>query len=148
MRTYGESNECYELRSPEDPLSHLTGQTFVRPSMASAIRGGGIGIIQAALAQRGYYRGPIDGVWGPETRNAIRSFQAHRGLPVTGPAVWTFPTPPNSVGFSGRSGLNHGGVAQNVCPIALAQGLGFNLFTHECDQVQAGGTSSGPAPLG
>jgi hypothetical protein len=40
--------------------------------------------IQTALARRGYYRGPIDGVFGPETRYAIRSFQAHQGLPVTG----------------------------------------------------------------
>jgi Putative peptidoglycan binding domain len=32
----------------------------------------------------GYYGGPIDGVFGPETRGAIRSFQAHQGLPVTG----------------------------------------------------------------
>ena len=40
--------------------------------------------VQAALARRGYYRGPIDGALGPETRNAIRSFQAHQGLPVTG----------------------------------------------------------------
>ena len=40
--------------------------------------------VQAALARRGYYRGSIDGAFGPETRNAIRSFQAHQGLPVTG----------------------------------------------------------------
>jgi hypothetical protein len=40
--------------------------------------------LQAALARRGYYHGSVDGVWGPETRNAIRSFQAHQGLPVTG----------------------------------------------------------------
>ncbi len=40
--------------------------------------------IQAALAWRGYYSGRIDGVMGPETRSAIRSFQAHEGLPVTG----------------------------------------------------------------
>jgi len=40
--------------------------------------------VQAALARRGYYRGAIDGALGPETRNAIRSFQAHQGLPVTG----------------------------------------------------------------
>jgi hypothetical protein len=40
--------------------------------------------LQAALARHGYYRGPIDGALGPETRNAIRSFQAHQGLPVTG----------------------------------------------------------------
>jgi hypothetical protein len=40
--------------------------------------------LQAALARRGYYHGSVDGVLGPETRNAIRSFQAHQGLPVTG----------------------------------------------------------------
>jgi hypothetical protein len=40
--------------------------------------------IQAALAWRGYYSGRIDGMMGPETRNAIRTFQAHEGLPVTG----------------------------------------------------------------
>jgi len=40
--------------------------------------------VQAALAWRGYYSGRIDGVLGPETRSAIRSFQAHQGVPVTG----------------------------------------------------------------
>jgi len=40
--------------------------------------------VQSALARRGYYRGAIDGVLGPETRNAIRTFQAQRGLAVTG----------------------------------------------------------------
>ena len=40
--------------------------------------------VQAALAWRGFYSGRIDGVLGPETRSAIRSFQAHQGLPVTG----------------------------------------------------------------
>jgi hypothetical protein len=40
--------------------------------------------VQSALARRGYYRGAIDGVLGPETHNAIRSFQAQNGLAVTG----------------------------------------------------------------
>lgn len=40
--------------------------------------------VQAGLAWRGYYSGRIDGVMGPETRDAIRSFQARKGLPVTG----------------------------------------------------------------
>ena len=40
--------------------------------------------VQSALARRGYYRGAIDGVLRPETRNAIRAFQAQRGLAVTG----------------------------------------------------------------
>ncbi len=40
--------------------------------------------VQAALAWRGYYSGRIDGVMGPETRDAIRSFQEHQGLQPTG----------------------------------------------------------------
>ncbi len=40
--------------------------------------------VQHALAQRGFYYGPIDGGIGPMTRRAIAAFQAEVGLPVTG----------------------------------------------------------------
>jgi hypothetical protein len=40
--------------------------------------------IQAELARRGYYNGPIDGLPRPETTNAIRYFQEDQGLPATG----------------------------------------------------------------
>ena len=39
--------------------------------------------VQEALAQQGYYHGPIDGVLGPETRDAILRFQADHGLATT-----------------------------------------------------------------
>ena len=40
--------------------------------------------VQRALAQLGYYHGPIDGVVGPQTEKAIRWFQSVDSLPVTG----------------------------------------------------------------
>ena len=40
--------------------------------------------LQSALAQAGYYRGPIDGDLGPMSRQAIANYQADRGLRVTG----------------------------------------------------------------
>lgn len=40
--------------------------------------------VQQELQQLGYYRGRIDGVWGPGTRSAMASFQRTQGLPVTG----------------------------------------------------------------
>jgi His-Xaa-Ser repeat protein HxsA len=40
--------------------------------------------VQDALARRGYYDGQIDGVIGPQSRNAIRRYQYDYGLPVTG----------------------------------------------------------------
>lgn len=39
---------------------------------------------QRALAQRGLYRGPIDGIAGPMTREAVRRFQAGERLPGNG----------------------------------------------------------------
>lgn len=39
--------------------------------------------VQEALADAGYYDGPIDGVLGPMTRDAIAAFQADNGLVVT-----------------------------------------------------------------
>ena len=40
--------------------------------------------VQIELAQRGYYRGPIDGIIGRGSRSALRAFQHRAGLPVTG----------------------------------------------------------------
>lgn len=40
--------------------------------------------VQSALADRGYYHGVIDGIIGPQSRQAIEAFQADQGLPVTG----------------------------------------------------------------
>jgi hypothetical protein len=40
--------------------------------------------VQSALARSGYYRGTIDGQIGPQTRQAIASYQQAHGLRVTG----------------------------------------------------------------
>ena len=40
--------------------------------------------VQSELARRGYNPGSIDGVVGPQTRNAIAQFQSDNRLPVTG----------------------------------------------------------------
>jgi hypothetical protein len=39
--------------------------------------------VQRALAERGYYYGPIDGILGPATRGAIQQYQMARGLVAT-----------------------------------------------------------------
>lgn len=39
---------------------------------------------QAALASQGYRPGPVDGVMGPRTRQALSLFQGRNGLAVTG----------------------------------------------------------------
>jgi hypothetical protein len=40
--------------------------------------------VQRALKRRGYYHGSVDGAIGPESRNAIRNFQADKHLSPTG----------------------------------------------------------------
>lgn len=40
--------------------------------------------VQRALAARGHYRGPIDGIFGPQTQTALTAFQAVEGIPHRG----------------------------------------------------------------
>lgn len=40
--------------------------------------------LQKSLADAGYYQGPIDGVYGPATVDAVSALQKAHGLPVTG----------------------------------------------------------------
>ena len=40
--------------------------------------------LQEALSEAGYYQGEVDGVYGPETVDAVEALQESHGLPVTG----------------------------------------------------------------
>ena len=40
--------------------------------------------LQKSLAEAGYYKGEVDGVYGPATVDAVESLQKKHGLPVTG----------------------------------------------------------------
>lgn len=43
-----------------------------------------VAVAQQQLARQGYFRGEIDGVFGPETRRALTRYQNDHGLRVTG----------------------------------------------------------------
>lgn len=43
-----------------------------------------IRLVQTGLAELGYSPGPVDGMMGEQTRQAIRDFQRDRAMPVTG----------------------------------------------------------------
>jgi peptidoglycan hydrolase-like protein with peptidoglycan-binding domain len=40
--------------------------------------------IQQALAAKGYYKGPVNGTWGPESAEALRRFQSDQNLVADG----------------------------------------------------------------
>ncbi len=55
-------------------------------------RGPEVNVLQAFLQQFGYDPGPVDGILGPKTRDAVISFQRDYGLPpdgIAGPQTWT-----------------------------------------------------------
>jgi peptidoglycan hydrolase-like protein with peptidoglycan-binding domain len=43
-----------------------------------------VAAVQEQLAQQGYYRGEIDGIFGAGTRRAVVRYQSDHGLRVTG----------------------------------------------------------------
>jgi len=54
------------------------------PTLYWGSRGADVTRVQQRLSQWGFYRGPVDGVYGQQTYNAVRDFQRRNGLPVTG----------------------------------------------------------------
>jgi len=43
-----------------------------------------VSAVQTDLTQKGYFNGPIDGIYGPATRDAVAKYQIAKGLNVTG----------------------------------------------------------------
>ena len=72
--------------------------------------------VQERLRRTGYYRGPLDGVWGPETRVAMERFQRDRGLRVTGTPT---PRTMNALGLRSEAYMS----GSSVPPPSLADEL-------------------------
>lgn len=60
------------------PTSRATAPATYAPQPSAEVRD-----TQQRLQTLGFYQGPIDGMWGPETRDAVERFQRARGLAVT-----------------------------------------------------------------
>jgi hypothetical protein len=43
-----------------------------------------VSAVQTQLIQLGYYNGPVDGIYGPATRDAVAKYQIDKNLDVTG----------------------------------------------------------------
>jgi len=67
-------NAGYSYYPYDGPI--YTGAATLTPAQVTVA-------VQSQLARDGYYNGPIDGMLGPETRQAIADFQADNGLAVT-----------------------------------------------------------------
>jgi peptidoglycan hydrolase-like protein with peptidoglycan-binding domain len=68
----------------EPPLPRLQPAQRVATAPAPVVDRGVITDLQRLLAERGLYKGAIDGISGSRTRAAISAYQKSEGLPVTG----------------------------------------------------------------
>lgn len=75
--------------------------------------------VQARLQQAGTYSGSIDGLWGPQTEAAVRSYQQQRNLNATGQLDGDTLASLNLGGTNQNSG-NMPPIA-NVPPVVVAQ---------------------------
>ena len=115
-----------------------------RRLLAHGTRGWDVAALQFALASRGFPSGPLDGVFGHSTENALRTFQQWAGLSAdgrAGPAVFTALRGPRP-----------------VCPVRLVApvdtaytdtyGPRGNRFHAGLDYPAAAGTPVGAAAAG
>ncbi len=71
---------------PVAAQQHSTNQTVANLNMAAVpdLDGSGVRAVQAALRNKGFDPGSVDGVAGPMTKEAVRRFQSRYGMKPTG----------------------------------------------------------------
>jgi hypothetical protein len=80
-------NLLYGTCPPGSPYSPLAGTVIQGGPVSELSARGGSDQVRAAqsqLARLGFHPGPVDGVVGPRTSDAIRAFQRAQHLPETG----------------------------------------------------------------
>lgn len=75
-------DEMFEAH--EDDLAMATEAPPPVPKRKPTISTAEVREIQTTLRQLGHDPGPVDGIIGRQTRNAVRAYQASTGLPVDG----------------------------------------------------------------
>lgn len=81
---YGYGYSYYPYGYSYYPYSYGYSSAY-RPVYRGQATGGNVTVrVQERLARAGYYHGAIDGVMGPETRRAIRTYERTHNLRVDG----------------------------------------------------------------
>ena len=65
-------------------LQNPPAPTSSHPILRNGSTGEAVRYLQESLTKLGYNPGPIDGIFGPKTKTAVRSFQIAKGLVVDG----------------------------------------------------------------
>jgi len=81
LRAYQRDHGLHATGQLDAQTASALNETTTATTMAPAVD---VRTAQRQLKERGYYTGPVDGVIGPATENALRAYQRDRGLKVTG----------------------------------------------------------------
>lgn len=65
-------------------IMSTSSQAQQRPTLYWGSSGNNVSQVQQRLANWGYYKGPIDGIYGATTFQAVSNFQRKNGLPADG----------------------------------------------------------------
>jgi Putative peptidoglycan binding domain len=68
--------------SSSNPLGNYSNTQA--PYLSYGSRGQAVRDVQTFLSQQGFYQGSIDGIYGTQTRNAVRAYQRSRNLIADG----------------------------------------------------------------
>jgi peptidoglycan hydrolase-like protein with peptidoglycan-binding domain len=76
---------CWVTSSLHVPLAHSTAQAKdLEMDAVPTLTAEGIRVVQQALQKKGFDPGPIDGIMGPQTEQAVRKFQDAYGINTSG----------------------------------------------------------------
>ena len=76
---YGDDYYPYDYYADDQPYDNTEPAYNGVPAADATVEA-----TQERLAQRGYYNGPVDGIFGPATRDAVANYQIANQLNVTG----------------------------------------------------------------
>ena len=79
---YSGYNNYYSYYGGYPYAGYSNRYSYYTPSYSYS--GSTVAAVQQRLGRLGYYHGAVDGVMGPQTRNAIAAFQSRNGLGVDG----------------------------------------------------------------
>jgi hypothetical protein len=79
---YSGYNNYYSYYGGSPYGGYNNNYSYYTPSYS--YNGSTVAAVQQRLGRLGYYRGAVDGVMGPQTRNAIAAFESRNGMGVDG----------------------------------------------------------------
>ncbi|HHT91984.1 MAG TPA: spore cortex-lytic enzyme [Clostridiaceae bacterium] len=109
--------EGKDIANYETVFDHAKNEEDIDVLSRRGSRGQEVISIQRKLKRWGYYKGNVDGIYGPQTESAVRYFQRKNGLRVDGIAG---PQTLRAMGIFSSASSNQGSYQQNVELLARA----------------------------